>query len=59
MTTYVAIHPMAMIHSNAAWLCWIEWKHPHEPKAAEIAETLRSMTPEEQKATLSSVKLQG
>jgi FG-GAP repeat len=49
---YVAIDPMALILDGKALDIWYEFKHPHEPKVAEIQRVLPSMTPEEQKATL-------
>ena len=53
---YVAIDPMALILEGKALDIWYEFKHPHEPKVAKIQEVLRSMTPEEQKATLNRAK---
>jgi hypothetical protein len=53
---YVAVDPMALILEGKALDIWYEFKHPHEPKVAEIQRVLRSMTPEEQKATLNRAK---
>jgi hypothetical protein len=53
---YVAVDPMALILEGKALDIWYEFKHPHEPKVAEIQQVLRSMTPEEQKATLNRAK---
>ena len=55
-SSYAAIDPMALILSGRAYLAWVELHHPHVPKIAEIQEALRSMTPEEQKSTLSRAK---
>jgi predicted HAD superfamily Cof-like phosphohydrolase len=56
MVVYAAIDPMAMILSSAAYLRWIEWKHPHVPKVEEIAEFLRAMTPDEKEVAVSRAK---
>ena len=56
MTYYAAIDPMAMIFSGAAYLRWIEWKHPHVEKVADIVAVLKTMSPEEQRATVSRAK---
>jgi FG-GAP repeat len=53
---YVAIDPMALILKGKALDIWYEIHHPHEPKVAEIQRVLRSMTPEEQKATLNRAR---
>jgi hypothetical protein len=53
---YVAIDPMALILEGKALDIWYEIHHPHEPKVAEIQQVLRSMTPEEQKATLNRAR---
>ncbi|HEX9943721.1 MAG TPA: hypothetical protein VGG03_17050 [Thermoanaerobaculia bacterium] len=49
---YAAIDPMALVLSGKAYLIWIEKKHPHLPKVAEIREAVRSLSPREQKETL-------
>lgn len=49
---YVAIDPMALVLSGKAYLIWIEKKHPHVPKVAEIREALRSLSAEDRAATL-------
>lgn len=54
--TFVAIDPMSMILSAAAYKFWLEKKHPHVPKVSEIQEVLRSMTPGEQKAALNRAR---
>ena len=52
-----AIDPMSLILKGKAYLIWLEWKHPHEPKIAEIQAALREMTPEEQNAALSRARM--
>ena len=56
MVVYAAIDPMAMILSGAAYLRWIEWKHPHQLRVEEFAEFLRGLTAEEQKAAVERAK---
>ncbi len=52
----LAIDPMALILHGSAYLKWVEQKHPHEPKVADIRAALKEMTPREQKAALDRAK---
>jgi hypothetical protein len=52
----VAIDPMAMILSGKAYLMWLEFKHPHVPKVADIQAVLRTMTPRERNAALTRAR---
>ena len=52
----MAIDPIALILKGKALDIWFEIHHPHEPKVAEIQQVLRSMTLEEQKATLNRAR---
>jgi hypothetical protein len=54
--TFVAIDPMSMILSPAAYRIWLEKKHPHVPKVAEIQEVFRSMPRGERKAALNRAR---
>lgn len=54
--TFVAIDPMSMILSGAAYDAWIEKNHPRIPTVSEIREALQSIAPREQKASLNRAK---
>jgi hypothetical protein len=54
--TFVAMDPMSMILSGAAYKIWLERKHPHVPKVSEIQEVFRSMAPSEQKTALARAR---
>ncbi len=49
----VAIDPMALILSEKEYVRWVEGKHPHVPKAAEIETFFETMPPEERRASIS------
>lgn len=47
-----AVDPMSLILPGGAYLIWLELKHPHTPKAADLEAVVRAMTPQEQRAAL-------
>jgi hypothetical protein len=55
----LAIDPMALILPPKWYVFWVELRHPHEPKVAEIQQVLRLMTPDEQKAALDRARTLG
>jgi hypothetical protein len=52
----LTVDPMYLILSGKAYLIWVEMKHPHVPKVAEIEKILRTMSREEQNAALARAK---
>ena len=44
---YAAIDPLALLLPGPVYVKIVEKLHPHVPKTAEIAEAVKSMTPEE------------
>lgn len=53
---YAAIDPMAMILSGTALRIWYDKNHPHVPKVADLVAVLKSLPPEEQRATVDRAK---
>jgi hypothetical protein len=49
----VAIDPIRLILSDAAYAIWAEAKHPHVPDVAAVQKIVETMSPVERKATLS------
>src|SRR5947209_7306866 len=49
----VAIDPMRLILSDAAYAIWAEAKHPHVPDVAMVQRILATLSPSELRATLS------
>ena len=56
MVVYAAIDPMAMIFSASAYQRLIDLWHPDDPKVADLVAVLKSMPPEEQRATVGRAK---
>jgi hypothetical protein len=52
----LTVDPMYLILSGKAYLIWVEMKHPHVPKVAEVEKILRTMSREEQNAALARAK---
>jgi hypothetical protein len=50
------VDPMSLILSASAYRIWVEQRHPHEPKVADIQVALQTLTLEEQSAALSRAK---
>jgi hypothetical protein len=49
-----AIDPMALVLSGRAYLIWVELKHPHVAKVAEIREFLGTLSREDREQTAQS-----
>ena len=56
MHIYAAIDPMALILPTAAYLRYVELKHPNEPAIAALTETLKHMSAEERKFMVANAK---
>jgi hypothetical protein len=53
----LAIDPMALILSGAAYLIWVEQHHPNEPPAVGVEAALRAMAPQEREAAMSKARM--
>jgi len=51
-----AIDPMSLVLSGPAYRIWVEAKHPHVPKVAEIEAAFRALSREEQDAALARAR---
>jgi hypothetical protein len=52
----VAIDPMALILPGKAYLMWIEKRHPHTPKVAEIREVMATLSHRKQTLALARAR---
>jgi hypothetical protein len=53
----MAIDPMALFLSGAAYLRWEQIHHPHVPTVAEMREGFACLSPEQKKAALQRAKV--
>lgn len=59
LVSAVAVDPMSLILSGAAYVVWAEAHNPHVPDVADIAAALRSLPAQERTSTIARARLLG